>query len=554
MIRASAGWLLHPQRAGAAMAMRPGELPKDAEGRVKSPYTLEMRARQSAQLFQALGSATSEALAKVAPEEKAALLGSIAELVRRDAKTDRFKREAALEPLAQIAVSALPGWCKDGEVAQRAAGAADTRFAAALALAEAVQVLLNAEGGGPRPQLSLLGPLCATLQNITVTCRMANGSAHGWLGGLLMKAMLDADTCELPQCARHVMHVVANALADVPAMRKVLSRGSPPGDALAKAALRAAVATKKSERDGAGGNKTPQDVELVAAARASVIRLQRGAAAACGAADDAAAIKLLAKASSLAKTAAGAQAPPLDGGAPRLTPQQVQQAALQVLQAHFTDIKAALDQAMEDGAKRQLRDLVVVIDLQMKRNSVHLLDEWRKQRGFPLGWFMDATTGQVHTAALSQFMQHVEANVAQAKDDDIILCVRTPTGGNLMMMRASFKLTKPKLTKPKLTKPPPSAAAVMASPPDIQGDMDAEDFDFDVERDYDGDEDKAYESLVGSLAAPTDAPSDGLLAKLTEAFWEFLAWLAHMLHMDGSRPNKRAVADCCSSGCHEHAD
>ena len=126
------------------------------------------------------------------------------------------------------------------------------------------------------------------------------------------------------------------------------------------------------------------------------------------------------------------------------------------------------------------------------------------------------------------------------------------------MMRVSFKLTKP----------PPSAAAVMASPPDIQGDMDAEDFDFDVERDYDGDEDKAYESLVGSLAAPTDAPqpcahenmdalthwTDGLLAKLTEAFWEFLAWLAHMLHMDGSRPNKRAVADCCSSGCHEHAD
>ena len=127
VIRASAGWLLHPQRAGAAMAMRPGELPKDAEGRVKSPYTLEMRARQSAQLFQALGSATSEALAKVAPEEKAALLGSIAELVRRDAKTDRFKREAALEPLAQIAVSALPGWCKDGEVAQRAAGAADSQ-------------------------------------------------------------------------------------------------------------------------------------------------------------------------------------------------------------------------------------------------------------------------------------------------------------------------------------------------------------------------------------------------------------------------------------------
>ena len=252
---------------------------------------------------------------------------------------------------------------------------------------------------------------------------------------------------------------------------------------------------------------------------------------------------LAAKAAS-SEGGSGAQAPPLDGGAPRLTPQQVQQAALQVLQARFTDIKAALDQAMEDGAKRQLRDLVVVIDLQMKRNSVHLLDEWRKQRGFPLGWFMDATTGQVHTAALSQFMQHVEANVAQAKDDDIILCVRAPTGGILQMMRVSFKLTKP----------PPSAAAVMASPPDIQGDMDAEDFDFDVERDYDGDEDKAYESLVGSLAAPTDAPSDGLLAKLTEAFWEFLAWLAHMLHMDGSRPNKRAVADCCSSGCHEHAD
>ena len=232
---------------------------------------------------------------------------------------------------------------------------------------------------------------------------------------------------------------------------------------------------------------------------------------------------LAAKAAS-SEGGSGAQAPPLDGGAPRLTPQQVQQAALQVLQAHFTDIKAALDQAMEDGAKRQLRDLVVVIDLQMKRNSVHLLDEWRKQRGFPPGWFMDATTGQVDTAVLnSKFMQHVEANVAQAKDDDIILCVRTPTGGNLMMMRASFKLTKPKLTKPKLTKPPPPPAAVMASPPDIQGDMDAEDFDFDVERDYDGDEDKAYESLVGSLAAPTDAPSDGLLAKLTEAFWEFWA-------------------------------
>ena len=65
----------------------------------------------------------------------------------------------------------------------------------------------------------------------------------------------------------------------------------------------------------------------------------------------------------------------------------MQKLALQVLQASFNDIKAELDAALAQDSARKMKDLVVVIDLKDKRNSIHLLDEWRKHRGFPVGWF-----------------------------------------------------------------------------------------------------------------------------------------------------------------------
>lgn len=79
----------------------------------------------------------------------------------------------------------------------------------------------------------------------------------------------------------------------------------------------------------------------------------------------------------------------------------------------------------------------------------------------------------VDTPALESFLAHVERNVAQRKnDDELMLCVKDPSGGGLSMLRVTMTF------KP----PPPPAPAVMPAPPGIEGEADEEDFDFDVDK------------------------------------------------------------------------
>lgn len=397
IVRRTVPWLLHPQRSGPPP---PGEKwPRvGADGKIANQAdALEVRAREGAKMLAALGAAPVKTLAEtVASEEKAALLETAAKLVRTGAATDRFMAQGVFEPVCMLLLQGLPGWCKDREIALRSLDSGDPSHDVLNALAAAVMTLAQAR----RPMHeAMLGMLCASLQNVSVTCRMADdGSAARWMGSPAFRTVLDANCCDNPRMGVHIQHLVANALACPPAVRTVLARGKPAGDALVMAAVRAAVATKK----GAEAGDTPPP------ARAHVIRLQRAAAAAtaAGAAaeeegEDADAAAAAAIAKLEPATAAGQQQQQQQGEQQgeqqdeqpsqeqreRLPPKEVQKLALQVLQASFNDIKAELDAALAQDAARKMKDLVVVIDLKDKRNSIHLLDEWRKHRGFPVGWF-----------------------------------------------------------------------------------------------------------------------------------------------------------------------